>query len=57
VRQRNFRIDLVEFFANITDGEFFDGVHRIPHDPGRSYSFCPDYSNNFFLKYFPNGYK
>ena len=29
VGQRNFRVDLVELFANIGDGEFFEGVHHI----------------------------
>ena len=64
---RNFKVDIVEFFANIM-GEFFKVVHYIPHDPGRRCYFCPDYPTcplvpcngrrvSFFLKSFFNGYR
>ena len=41
--QGNFKVDFVEFFANIVDGEFSKGVHQTPHDPGGRCDFCPDY--------------
>ena len=55
--KRNFEVDFVEVSANIIDGEFFEGVHRFPHDPGRSGYFCPDYLLSFSLKSFLNGYR
>jgi len=55
--ERNFKVDFIEFFANVIDGEFIKGVHRTPHDPGRSCSFYPDYPFNFSLKSFLSGYK
>ena len=36
--ERNFSIDLVDLFANIVDGEFFEGVHHFSHGPGGSLS-------------------
>lgn len=51
------KVDFIELFANITDGEFIKGVHQIPHDLGRSCSFYPDYSISFCLKSFLNGYR
>jgi hypothetical protein len=55
--QGNFKVDFVEFFANIVDGEFSKGVHQTPHDPGGRCHFCPDYSISFFLKSFLSGYR
>ncbi len=43
MEQRNFYVDFVEFSANIIDGEFFEGVHHTPFNPGGSCYFCPDY--------------
>jgi hypothetical protein len=53
----NFKVDPIEFFANISDGEFFEGVHHIPHGPGGSCRFHSDYLISFFLKSFSKGYK
>jgi len=55
--ERNFKIDLVEFFANISDGEFIEVVHHFPHGPGGRGYFCPDYLFSFSLKSFLNGYR
>jgi hypothetical protein len=55
--QRNFKVDLAEFFANMINGEFFEGVHHLPHGPGGSGYFCPDYPFNFSLKSLLNGYR
>ena len=40
--ERNIKVDFVELFANIIDGEFIKGVHQMPHYPGGSGNFCPD---------------
>ena len=50
-------VDSIEFFTNISDGEFFEGTHHLPHSPGRRCYFCPDYPISFFLKSFLNGYR
>ena len=41
--KRNFKVDFVELFANIVNGEFFERVHHFPYGPGGSGYFCPDY--------------
>ena len=56
VGKRNIYIDLIELFGYIGDGEFFEGVHHIPFDPGGSCHFRPDYPISFVLKFFSNGY-
>ena len=55
--QRNFYVDFVEFSANIVDGEFFEGVHHTPFNPGGSCSFRPDYPISLFLKFFLSVYR
>ena len=35
---RLIKVDFVELFANIIDGEFFEWVHHFPYGPGRSLS-------------------
>ena len=57
MRQCNFKVDFIEFFANIANGEFFEGVHQTPHDPGGSGDFRLDYPISFFLKSFLSGYR
>ena len=53
----NFKVDFVELFANIVDGEFLKVVHHFPHGPGGRGTFCPDYPFSFSLKSFSNGYR
>jgi hypothetical protein len=55
--KRDFVVDFVELSANITDGEFAEMVHHVPHSPGRRSRFCPDYPFSFSLKSFLNGYR
>ena len=55
--EKYFKVDLVEFLANIIYGEFFEGVHHLPHDLGGRCDFHPDYSFSFSLKSFLNGYR
>jgi len=52
--EKYFKVDLVEFLANIIYGEFFEGVHHLPHDLGGRCDFHPDYSFSFSLKSFLN---
>jgi hypothetical protein len=42
VRQRNFAVDFIDVFCKSIDGEFFKGVHHLPHGSGGSCRFHPD---------------
>ena len=55
--QRNINIDFIEFSDNIINGEFFEGVHHKPFNPGGSCYFCPDYPVSFCLKSFLSIYR
>ena len=55
--QGNFKVDFIQLFAYIANGEFVEGVHLSPQIRGRSDGFCPDYPVSFFLKSFLNGYR
>ena len=58
MRERNFEVDIVKFSANFIDGEFFEGVHHLPHSPGGPVvADCPDHPFNSFLKCLLNGYR
>ena len=56
--KRNFRVDFVQLFAYIVNGEFLEGVHQTPHDPGGLVvADLPDYPISFCLKSFLSVYK
>jgi len=57
IGQGNINVDFIESFANIIYGEFFEGVHHTPFNPGGSGCFRPDYPISFSLKSFLSGYK
>ena len=57
MRQCNFKVDFIEFFANMANGEFFEGVHQTPHDPVGSGYLRLDYFISFFLKSLLSGYR
>ena len=55
--QVKINVDFIEPSANMAYGEFFEGVHQIPHDPGGSGNFRLGYPVSFFLKSFLSGYR
>ena len=55
MRQYNFRVEFIEFFANIAEVNFLKGFTKHLMIRVESGYFRPDYSINFFLRPFLSG--